>query len=495
MSGLAGKSWPSVLIDPYEDKLREECGVFGVFGPDDAAALTVLGLHGLQHRGQEACGIAASDGTHFHSERHMGLVSDNFGGVDVSARLPGKAAIGHVRYSTQGAPVLRNVQPLYADLKTGGLAVAHNGNFTNALHLREALVGDGAIFQSTSDTEVVLQLVARSRRTRLVHRFIDALKQIEGAYALVALTNKKLIGARDPHGIRPLVMGRLDGAPVLASETCALDMVGARFERNIAPGEIVVISDGKVESHHPFAPVQPRPCIFEFVYFSRPDSIVDGKSVYEVRKRMGLRLAEECPANVDVVVPVPDSGVPAAIGFAQGAGLPFELGIIRNHYVGRTFIQPSQSIRDMGVRLKHAANRAVLAGKRVLLVDDSIVRGTTSRKIVRLVREAGAREVHLRSASPPIRFADFYGIDMPDTGRLLAARHSHEEMTRMLEVDSLGFLSIDGLYWAMGAERRDARAPAYSDHYFTGDYPTGLRDQARRGMKTPRQLSLLSEVA
>ncbi len=488
-------AWPSLLIDPYEDKPREECGVFGVFGLQDAAALSVLGLHGLQHRGQEACGITAYDGKRFHSERHMGLVSDNFAGTDVAARLPGDAAIGHVRYSTQGETALRNVQPLYADLKSGGIAVAHNGNLTNARALRETLVSNGAIFQSTSDTEVVLQLVARSRRTNLVHRFIDALKQIEGAYALVALTNKKLIGARDPYGIRPLVLGLLDGAPVLASETCALDMIGATFERNIEPGEVVVITKDGVESYQPFAKVRPRPCVFEFVYFARPDSIVDGKSVYEVRKRMGQRLAIEHPADVDVIVPVPDSGVPAALGFSQGANIPFELGIIRNHYVGRTFIQPSQSIRDLGVRLKHAANRAVLKDKRVLLVDDSIVRGTTSLKIVRMVREAGASEVHFRSASPQIRFPDFYGIDLPDAERLLAARHNHAAMEKMLEVDSLGFLSVDGLYWAMGEERRNDDAPAYSDHYFTGDYPTRLTDFEHHNSDKAKQLSLLSEVA
>ncbi|MDQ7018922.1 MAG: amidophosphoribosyltransferase [Robiginitomaculum sp.] len=489
------QNWPSLLIDPLDDKPREECGVFGVYGLEDAAPLTVLGLHGLQHRGQEACGIAVYDGAHFHSERHMGLVSDNFAGPDVAKRLPGKAAIGHVRYSTQGETALRNVQPLYADLKSGGFAVAHNGNLTNARALRETLVTDGAIFQSTSDTEVVLQLVARSRRTHLVHRFIDALKKIEGAYALVALTNKKLIGARDPYGIRPLILGRLNGAPVLASETCALDMIGAKFERNIEPGEVVVITEGGIESHRPFAKVRPRPCLFEFVYFARPDSIVDGKSVYEVRKRMGQRLAIEHPADVDVIVPVPDSGVPAALGFAQGANIPFELGIIRNHYVGRTFIQPSQSVRDMGVRLKHAANRAVLKDKRVLLVDDSIVRGTTSLKIVRMVREAGAKEVHFRSASPPIRFPDFYGIDMPDAERLLAARHAHEEMVKMLEVDSLGFLSVDGLYWAMGEERRNDDLPAYADHYFTGDYPTRLCDYEQHNSDKAKQLSLLSDVA
>ncbi len=487
--------WPFLSVDPVEDRIREECGVFGVYGLAEAAPVAVLGLHGLQHRGQEACGIAAYDGKRFSSERHMGLVSDNFSGPGIAARLPGTAAIGHVRYSTQGETVLRNVQPLYADLRTGGFAVAHNGNLTNARILRRALVNNGAIFQSTSDTEVILQLVAQSRSPRLIDRFIDALRQIEGAYALVALTNKKLIGARDPHGIRPLVLGMLDGAPILASETCALDMVGAQFIRDIKPGEVVVITESGIESFHPFPDIKPRPCVFEFVYFARPDSIVDGRSVYDVRKRMGMRLAQEHPADVDVVVPVPDSGVPAALGFADHSKTPFELGIIRNHYIGRTFIEPSQAIRDMGVRLKHAANRALLKDKRVLLVDDSIVRGTTSLKIVRMVREAGAKEVHFRSASPPIRFPDFYGIDMPEAKRLLAATHSDEEMVKKLEVDSLGFLSVDGLYWAMGEQRRDDESPSYADHYFTGDYPTRLSDREADRAGKDKQLSLLSEVA
>ncbi|VAV97555.1 Amidophosphoribosyltransferase, partial [hydrothermal vent metagenome] len=353
MSKIPRQDWPELFIDPYEDKPREECGVFGIWGVPDAASLAVLGLHGLQHRGQEACGIAAFDGQRFTNERHLGLVAENFSGAQVSNRLPGHAAIGHVRYSTQGETALRNVQPLFADLKSGGIAVAHNGNFTNARHLREKLVDDGAIFQSTSDTEVVLQLIAKSRRTKLIDRFIDALRQIEGAYALVALTNKLLIGARDPYGIRPLVLGVLDGQHILVSETCALDMIGARFVRNIEPGEVVMIGEnGEIISRRPFAEVQPRPCIFEFVYFSRPDSYVDGKNVYEVRKKMGQNLALEHPADVDVIVPVPDSGVPAALGFSQQTGIPFELGIIRNHYVGRTFIQPTQAVRDLGVRMK-----------------------------------------------------------------------------------------------------------------------------------------------
>jgi amidophosphoribosyltransferase len=481
------------------DKPREECGVFGVLGSDEASVLTALGLHGLQHRGQEGCGIVSYDGERFHHERYIGLVGEHFSGDDVPKRLPGFAAIGHTRYATQGGAVLRNVQPLFADIAVGGFALAHNGNLTNARALREQLVEDGAIFQSTSDTECVLQLIARSRRAKVVDRLSEALKQLQGAYALVCLTNNILIGARDPLGIRPLVLGDRNGAPILASETCALDIIGANFVRSIDPGEVVTITrarDGsiKIDSHFPLPRQVARPCVFEFVYFSRPDSVIDGRSVYDVRKRMGMRLAEEVPANVDVVVPVPDSGVPAALGFAQASGLPYELGIIRNHYVGRTFIQPKQETRNTGVRMKHAANRAVLAGKRVVLVDDSIVRGTTSRKIVQLVRDAGAKEVHLRSASPPIRWPDFYGIDMPTREQLMAARMSLEEMTESLGVDSLGFLSVDGLYWAMG-QVRNADHPQFTDHCFTGDYPTPLLDYSSDRATKDFQLSLLAEAA
>jgi amidophosphoribosyltransferase len=481
--------------DPEDDTLRLECGVFGVFGVSDAAAVTALGLHALQHRGQEACGIAAFDGQRFHTERHMGHVGDAFTGSDLVQRLPGHMAIGHTRYSTAGGSGIRNVQPMFADLETGGVALAHNGNLTNFLTLRERLVQEGAIFQSTSDSEVILHLIARSRKARIVDRFIDAVAQIEGGYALVAITNKKMIGVRDPLGIRPLVLGDLDGKPVLASETCALDMIGARFVRDIAHGEMVVISETGVESTRPFANVAARPCVFEYVYFARPDSVVNGRSVYEVRKRMGQRLAEETGVEADVVVPVPDSGVPAAIGYAQASGIPFDLGIIRNHYVGRTFIQPTQGVRELGVRMKHSPNRAVLEGKRVILIDDSIVRGTTSLKIVRMVREAGAKEVHLRSASPPIKWPDFYGIDMPERDQLLAANKSLEEMARFLEVDSLGFLSVDGLYQALDAGQRDPAAPQFTDHYFTGDYPTRLTDREiaeGRNDQADRQLSLLS---
>jgi len=483
--------------DPLDDTPRLECGVFGIFDVDQAAAITALGLHALQHRGQEACGIACFDGQRFHTERHMGHVGDAFGGPNLTERLPGRSAIGHTRYSTAGGSFIRNVQPMFADLESGGIALAHNGNLTNFLSLREQLVGEGHIFQSTSDSEVILHLIARSRKRRFVERFIDALSQIEGGYALVAITNKKLIGVRDPLGIRPLVLGELDGKSVLASETCALDMIGASFVRDVEHGEMVVIDRDGVQSIRPFPASHARPCIFEYVYFARPDSVVNGRSVYEVRKRMGRRLAQECPADVDVVVPVPDSGVPAALGFAQEAGLPYELGIIRNHYVGRTFIEPTQGQREMGVRMKLSPNRSVLAGKKVLLVDDSIVRGTNSIRVVRMVREAGAKEVHLRSASPPIKWPDFYGIDMPDRERLLAANHSVEEIAKILDVDSMGYLSVDGLYWAMEAGPRDPANPQFTDHYFTGDYPTRLLDREiaeGRNEAVERQLSFLVDA-
>lgn len=489
--------WSAPVRDPDDDAPRLECGVFGVYDIAEAAAMTALGLHALQHRGQEACGIACFDGQRFHTERHMGQVGDAFGGGALTERLPGAYAIGHTRYSTAGGSFIRNVQPMFADLESGGIALAHNGNLTNFLTLRQQLVADGAIFQSTSDSEVILHLIARSRRPRMVDRFIDALSQIEGGYALVALTNKKLIGVRDPLGIRPLVLGELDGKSVLASETCALDMIGARFVRDIEHGEMVIIDQEGITSLRPFPAKQARPCVFEYVYFARPDSVVNGRSVYDVRKRMGRRLAQENPAEVDVVVPVPDSGVPAALGYAQEASLPYELGIIRNHYVGRTFIQPTQGQREMGVRMKLSPNRAVLAGKRVMLIDDSIVRGTNSIRVVRMVREAGAAEVHLRSASPPLMWPDYYGIDMPDREKLLAANHSVEEIAKILNVDSMGYLSVDGLYWAMEAGPRDPANPQFTDHYFTGDYPTRLLDREiaeGRNEDVERQLSFLVDA-
>jgi amidophosphoribosyltransferase len=482
----------SIWRDMEEDRLHEECGVFGIFGHPDAAALTALGLHALQHRGQEAAGIVSFDGQRFHAEKKLGLVGDNFSDGRVIERLKGQVAIGHVRYSTTGGTILRNVQPLFAELDSGGFAVCHNGNLTNGLTLRQQLVREGAICQSTTDTEVILHMVARSRRTRFVDRFLDAVRHLEGAYALAAISTKKLIGARDPLGIRPLVIGELDGCSILASETCALDIIGAKYIRDVENGEVVVISEEGIESLRAFPPQPMRPCIFEFIYFARPDSIVQGKSVYDVRKRMGLELARESAVDADVIVPIPDSGVPAALGFAQEAGVPFELGIIRNHYVGRTFIQPSQHIRELGVRLKHSANRSVIEGKRVVLIDDSLVRGTTSVKIVRMMREAGAREVHFRLACPPINHPDYYGIDTPDRDKLLAGQYDLEGMRDYIGADSLAFLSVEGLYRAMGFEHRDAANPQFSDHCFTGDYPTALTDQ--NGADRPRQLSLLAEV-
>ena len=486
-------SEPALLDDLEADRLREECGVFGIFGHPDAAAITALGLHALQHRGQEAAGIVSFDGKRFHSERRLGLVGDTFSRREVIDRLPGTAAIGHVRYSTTGETILRNVQPLFAELDGGGFAVGHNGNLTNGLTLRKQLVRDGAMMQSTSDTEVILHLVARARRNRFVDRFIDGLRQLEGAYAFVGLTNKKLVGARDPLGIRPLVIGKLDGCPILASETCALDIIGATYVRDVENGEVVVFDEDGFQSHKPFPPQQARPCIFEYIYFSRPDSIVGGRNVYDVRKAMGAELAREALPQADVIVPVPDSGVPAALGFAQAAGIPFEHGIIRNHYVGRTFIQPTQAIRDQGVRMKHSANRAVVAGKRIVLVDDSIVRGTTSRKIVQMMREAGATEVHFRISSPPIKHPDYYGIDTPDAEKLLAATYDLEGMRQFIGADSLAFLSVDGIYRAMGFPGRDNARPQFTDHCFTGDYPTPLSDLTAQ-QASPRQLSLLAEA-
>jgi amidophosphoribosyltransferase len=474
-----------------DDRLREECGVFAVFGHPDAAALTALGLHALQHRGQEASGIVSYDGRKFHSDRATGLVGDHFNRASVIAALKGRMAVGHNRYSTTGESSARNIQPLFCDIDTGGFAVAHNGNLTNAVTLRRELISSGAIFHATSDTEVILHLLARSKKRRIVERFVDSLRQIEGAYALACLTDNMLIGARDPVGIRPLVLGRLGEAYVLASETCALDIVGATFEREIENGEVVVITDHGLEIHRPFPKRPARPCIFEYIYFARPDSIVGGRTVYDVRKRMGEELAREAPADAQVIVPIPDSGVPAAIGFAQHSGVPFELGIIRNHYVGRTFIEPEQRIRDLGVKLKHSANASVIRGKSIVLIDDSVVRGTTSKKIVQLMYSAGAKEVHMRIACPPIMHPDFYGIDTPSKKHLLAANSDVEEMRAFMGATSLAFLSVDGVYRSLGIENRDARNPQFSDHCFTGDYPTTLTDQT--GEIPTQGLSILAE--
>jgi amidophosphoribosyltransferase len=484
------------LTDPYRDrdgdKLREECGIFGVIGARDAAPIVALGLHALQHRGQEAVGITSFDGHEFFSRRGIGHVAANFSDASALAELPGPMAAGHVRYSTTGGSGLRNVQPLFADLASGGFAIAHNGNISNAMALRRELVSKGSIFQSTSDTEVIIHLVATSRYPTLLDRFVDALRLVEGAYSLICMTSAGMIACRDPLGIRPLVMGKLGDATVFASETVALDVVGADFVRQVDPGELIEVDHaGKVVSHRPFGLRSPRPCIFEHVYFSRPDSLVDGRSVYEVRKAIGQELAIESPVEADLVVPVPDSGVPAAIGYAHQSGIPFELGIIRSHYVGRTFIQPSDGARNADVRRKHNANRALVAGKRVVLIDDSIVRGTTSLKIVQMMRDAGAAEVHFRVASPPTEHSCFYGVDTPERSKLLAARMDVAAMAEFIQADSLAFVSIDGLYRAVGEARRESGRPQYCDACFSGDYPTRLTDLSERD--NPDQLSLLAE--
>lgn len=477
-----------LTTNPFDgDKLHEECGIFGIWGADKAAGFVALGLHALQHRGQEAAGITSFDAIHFHSHRAMGHVAGNFDRDDVISKLGGRAAIGHNRYSTTGETALRNVQPLFADLNDGGFAVAHNGNLSNAMKLRRTLNRRGSIFQSTSDTEVIIHLVATSHCTTLLDRLIDALKQVEGAYSLLVLTQEGLIACRDPLGIRPLVMGKHGEATIFASETVALDIIGATFIRDIEPGELVIVNDSGIRSFRPFAKAEPRPCIFEHVYFSRPDSVVDGVSVYEVRKAIGAELAREAPVEADLVVPVPDSGVPAALGFAQASGIPFELGIIRSHYVGRTFIQPSQEVRNLGVKLKHNANSALIDGKRVVLIDDSIVRGTTSLKIVQMMRDAGAREVHMRIASPPTRHSCFYGVDTPERAKLLAAQMSVEQMRDYINADSLAFISIEGLYRALG-EERDGVKPQRCDACFTGEYPTRLTDAEEKESGTPLSL-------
>jgi amidophosphoribosyltransferase len=463
-----------MMID--DDKPHEECGVFGVWNAADASALTALGLHALQHRGQEAAGIVSLHSGSFHTHKGRGLVGDNFSDARVIASLPGRAAIGHNRYATTGETALRNVQPLYADFEFGGLAVAHNGNLTNALALKRALVRRGCLFQSSTDSEVFVHLIAISLYANVVDRLIDALKQVQGAYSLVGLHDGALLGARDPLGVRPLVLGRIGEAFVLASETCALDIVGAEFLRDVEPGEIVVINGEGVRSIKPFAAAPSRFCVFEYIYFARPDSMVEGTAVYDTRKRIGAELARESGMPADVIVPVPDSGVPAAMGYAAEAGVPFELGIIRNHYVGRTFIEPTDQIRHLGVKLKHSANRAMIEGKRVVLVDDSIVRGTTSKKIVEMVRQAGAAEVHMRVSSPPTTHSCFYGIDTPERSQLMAAQHDVPAMARIIGVDSLAFISLDGLYRALGRPGRDARNPGFCDACFTGDYAIPLTD-------------------
>ena len=472
------------------DKLKEECGIFGISNHEDASALVALGLHALQHRGQEGCGIVSFDGKNYHSEKRQGLVGDHFTDQETLKKLPGFFAIGHNRYSTTGETSLRNIQPFFADLHMGGLSLAHNGNLTNALLLREDLVKEGAIFRTTSDTETIVQLIAKSKREKFLEKLIDVLFQIQGGYSLILMTNKKLVGVRDPFGIRPLVIGKLKNSYILASETCALDIVGASYIRDVENGEIVIIEGDNLKSVKPFPKQKSRPCIFEYIYFARPDSLIDGKCAYEFRKNLGLELANETDLNADLVVPVPDSGVPAAIGFAEKSRKPFDLGLIRNHYVGRTFIEPTQNIRSLGVKLKLSSTRTIVKNKSIILIDDSLVRGTTCNKIVKMLYESGAKEVHVRIACPEIRYPDFYGVDMPTKEELLANKRSIDEMCEYIKAKSLKFLSLDGTYKALTGTKRNSNYPQFSDHYFTGEYPIKPSDKLR-GLKV-KQLSLLS---
>ena len=472
------------------DKLREECGIFGISNYVDASAMVALGLHALQHRGQEGCGIVSYDGKNFHSEKRQGLVGDHFTKPEILNKLPGTFAIGHNRYSTTGETSLRNIQPFFADLHTGGLSIAHNGNLTNALLLREALVKEGAIFRTTTDTETIVQLIAKSRREKFLDKLIDALFQIQGGYSIVLMTNKKLVGVRDPFGIRPLVIGKLKDSYILASETCALDIVGANFIREVENGEIITIENKTLKSIKPFPKQKPRPCIFEYIYFARPDSLINGKCAYEYRKNLGSELAKETDLKADLVVPVPDSGVPAALGYAETANKKFELGLIRNHYVGRTFIEPTQNIRSLGVKLKLSSTKTLVKNKNIILIDDSLVRGTTCHKIVKMLYESGAKEVHVRIACPEIKYPDFYGVDMPTKEELLAHNKDIDEMCNYIKAKSLKFLSLEGLYKALIGTKRNPNYPQFSDHYFTGEYPIRPADNLQ-GLKV-KQLSLLS---
>ena len=477
----------------YSPKLKEECGVFGISNSNDAAALTALGLHALQHRGQEGCGIVTFDGEKYYSEKRFGLVGDNFNKEKVLKSLPGNYSIGHNRYSTTGDNTLRNIQPFFADTNAGGIGVAHNGNLTNSITLRNKLVQDGAIFHTTSDTETIVQLIAKSKRTKTIDRVIDAIFQIQGGYALVMLTQNILIGVRDPYGIRPLIIGKIKDSYVFASETCALDIIGAKYVRDVENGEVVYVEDNKLKSVKPFPARKARPCVFEYIYFARPDSLLNGKSAYEHRKNFGVELAKENKIDADIVVPVPDSGNAAALGFAQYLGINFELGLIRNHYVGRTFIEPSQKIRSLGVKLKLNANQSTIKDKKIILIDDSLVRGTTSHKIVKMLYDAGAKEVHVKIACPEIRYPDFYGVDTPTKKELLAANKTNDEICEYIGARSLDFLSIEGMYRAMGFEKRDKIYPQLTDHYFTGEYPVKPIDEL--GDDKITQLSLLSTAS
>ena len=474
----------------FNPKIKEECGVFGISNAQDASALTALGLHALQHRGQEGCGIVTFDGKHYFSEKRFGLVGDNFNKEKILKKLKGNYAIGHNRYSTTGDNTLRNIQPFFADTNAGGIGVAHNGNLTNSISLRKKLVDEGAIFYTTSDTETIVQLIAKSKRKKTIDKIIDAIFQIQGGYALVMLTQTSLVGVRDPFGIRPLVIGKINNSFVLASETCALDIIGAKFIREVDHGEIVLIEKDEIISVKPFPPRKIRPCVFEYIYFSRPDSILNGKSAYEHRKNLGIELAKENDLKADIVVPVPDSGNAAALGFAQHLGIKFELGLIRNHYVGRTFIEPSQKIRSLGVKLKLNANQSTIKGKKIILIDDSLVRGTTSYKIIKMLYDAGAKEVHMKIACPEIKFPDFYGVDTPTKKELLAANKTNEEICEYIGAKSLNFLTLNGLYKAIGYDKRNNDYPQLTDHYFTGDYPVKPIDEL--GDNKVTQLSLLN---
>ena len=480
-------------LKAYNPKLKEECGVFGISNNNDASTLTALGLHALQHRGQEGCGIVSYDGKKYHLEKRFGLVGDNFNKEKVLKKIPGNYAIGHNRYSTTGGTALRNIQPFFADTYNGGIGLAHNGNLTNAVTLREKLVKEGAIFHTTSDTETIVQLIAKSKRSTTIDKIVDALFQIQGGYALVMLTQNILIGVRDPYGIRPLVIGKIKNSYVFASETCALDIIGAKYVRDVENGEIVFIENDKLNSIKPFPSKKIRPCVFEYIYFSRPDSILNNKCAYEYRKNFGIELAKETHVESDLVIPVPDSGVPAAIGYSQYIGKNFELGLIRNHYVGRTFIEPSQKIRSLGVKLKLSANKSSIKNKKIILIDDSLVRGTTCHKIVKMLYDSGVKEVHVRIACPEIKFPDFYGVDTPTKKELLAANKNIKEMCKYINAKSLKFLSIGGLYKAMGFEKRNEIYPQLTDHYFTGDYPVKPIDKL--GDSKVTQLSLLSTAS
>ncbi len=482
-----------IKLKIFDPKLKEECGIFGISNTKDASALTALGLHALQHRGQEGCGIVTFNGKQYFSEKRFGLVGDNFNKEKILKKLQGDYAIGHNRYSTTGENTLRNIQPFFADTNAGGIGVAHNGNLTNSISLRKKLVDEGAIFYTTSDTETIVQLIAKSKRAKTIDKIVDAIFQIQGGYALVMLTQTSLVGVRDPFGIRPLVIGKLKNSYVLASETCALDIIGAKFIREVENGEIVLIENNELKSIKPFPPRKVRPCVFEYIYFARPDSMLDGKTAYEHRKNLGSELAKENDIDADIVVPVPDSGNAAALGFAQSLNIKFELGLVRNHYVGRTFIEPSQKIRSLGVKLKLNANQSTIRGKKIILVDDSLVRGTTSHKIVKMLYDAGAKEVHVRIACPEIKFPDFYGVDTPTKKELLAANKSNLEICEYIGAKSLKFLSVNGMYRAIGFNGRNENYPQLTDHYFTGEYPVKPIDEL--GDSKITQLSLLNTAS